>query len=185
MSLIWDNIYLDLTKYSKKELEKINLLIEDIEKNNTFKEIYFCYDGEPKAAPRPRTTTVGKFTKWYDPGSKDKQKIRKYIKGILDENWDPIDYETHLKIKTYKPILKSFNKTEIFLAEAGILRPDKKPDVDNYAKTVMDAINGLVWTDDAKITHLEIDKFYSSYPRIEVFIKYRSKKIFEKLKKVK
>lgn len=33
-----------------------------------------------------------------------------------------------------------------------------KPDVDNYAKAVMDACNGVVWEDDAQVIELRVDK---------------------------
>lgn len=33
-----------------------------------------------------------------------------------------------------------------------------KPDVDNYAKSVMDACNGLAWEDDSQVVRLEVSK---------------------------
>ena len=34
----------------------------------------------------------------------------------------------------------------------------KKPDVDNIAKNVLDALNGLAWSDDSQITSLSVKK---------------------------
>lgn len=34
----------------------------------------------------------------------------------------------------------------------------KKPDVDNIAKLVLDALNGVMWADDAQIVHLDVTK---------------------------
>lgn len=48
-------------------------------------------------------------------------------------------------------------------ALAGEIRPTAKPDADNFAK-VLDAVNLIVWTDDAKIVRLTVDKFYSERP---------------------
>lgn len=52
-------------------------------------------------------------------------------------------------------------------AEAGVIRPLTKPDVDNYAKC-MDALNGIVWRDDSQVVSLSIEKFYSARPRLEL-----------------
>lgn len=38
--------------------------------------------------------------------------------------------------------------------------PTVRPDVDNYAKTVMDACNGIVWADDAQVVTLSAAKRY-------------------------
>lgn len=31
-------------------------------------------------------------------------------------------------------------------------------DIDNYAKTILDSLNGIAWVDDSQITHLEMEK---------------------------
>lgn len=33
-----------------------------------------------------------------------------------------------------------------------------KPDADNIAKLVLDALNGIAWRDDAQVTHLSVSK---------------------------
>ena len=40
------------------------------------------------------------------------------------------------------------------------IRPPKKPDVDNIAKIVMDALNGLAYDDDKQIVELTVRKWY-------------------------
>ena len=39
-----------------------------------------------------------------------------------------------------------------------------KPDVDNYAKTVMDAITeaGNIWADDTQVVHLDVTKLFEA-----------------------
>jgi len=175
-----DDFYLDTSEYKEKELEKIQKYLDDLEEINPLYELKFIYDGEPKPAPRPRITNVGGYGRFYDPGSKDKAKIKKYVKELLPEGYDVIDAEIYIDIKTFKPLIKSFSKKEVFLAEARILRPDKRPDVDNYAKTVLDALNGTIWTDDSRIVAMNIEKYYSIYPRIEVILQYRNERISKK-----
>ena len=39
--------------------------------------------------------------------------------------------------------------------------PTTKPDLDNLAKTVLDACNGILWADDAQIVRLTLTKVYA------------------------
>jgi Holliday junction resolvase RusA-like endonuclease len=52
----------------------------------------------------------------------------------------------------------------------GRLRPVTRPDCDNYAKAVLDALNGIVWLDDSQIVALHVYKFYAEKPRVQVKI---------------
>jgi len=172
-----ENFYLDVSGYKPKELDKIKEEIKRIEKDNPFYEMDFIYDGTPKPAPRPR---VARWGGMYDPGAKDKKAIGNYVAGLMPKDWNPIEGEIQIYIKCYKPTISAFNKTETYLAELGLLRPHKKPDVDNYAKTILDGLNGIVWEDDGQIVDMEIKKYYSQYPRIEVRLLFRERKVSEK-----
>lgn len=52
-------------------------------------------------------------------------------------------------------------------ALAGVIRPTKKPDYDNYAK-ILDALNLVVWVDDAQIVKGDIEKHYSDRPMMAI-----------------
>lgn len=52
----------------------------------------------------------------------------------------------------------------------GYLRPTKKPDADNYLKTVGDALNGVVWNDDSVIAEAVVRKWWAEYPRLVVTV---------------
>ncbi len=78
------------------------------------------------------------------------------------------NYEHQLKIilrKHYKGLL--INSAVQVRIECHLPRP-KKPsnsyprgDVDNYAKAILDAANGIIWKDDAQIYLLVVCKFYT------------------------
>ena len=53
--------------------------------------------------------------------------------------------------------------------------PKVKPDLDNVVKAVLDALNGVVYRDDAQVVNLVATKRYATEPRVEVYV-------FEKLK---
>lgn len=54
-------------------------------------------------------------------------------------------------------------------ALAGVIRPTKKPDIDNVSKFI-DALNLVVWSDDAQIAELSARKFYSESPALIVTV---------------
>lgn len=46
-----------------------------------------------------------------------------------------------------------------------------RPDIDNLAKLVGDALNGITWIDDAQITHLTVFKVIGSSAEVRIKIK--------------
>lgn len=51
---------------------------------------------------------------------------------------------------------------------SGEMLPQKKPDCDNIAKTILDALNGLAYDDDAQVVYLSVYKLYSRVDRVTV-----------------
>ena len=66
------------------------------------------------------------------------------------------------------PIPASYSKRDKAAALAGDLLPAKKPDADNVAKVIADALNGLAYDDDAQITDLLVVKRYGADPEVHV-----------------
>jgi Holliday junction resolvase RusA-like endonuclease len=52
----------------------------------------------------------------------------------------------------------------------GELKPTKKPDCDNIAKSILDAINGVAYDDDKQVVTLHIEKEYGAIGSVEVVI---------------
>jgi len=48
--------------------------------------------------------------------------------------------------------------------------PDRKPDVDKLARAVLDALTGIVWTDDARVCRLVATKTYDPTPGLSVHV---------------
>lgn len=55
-------------------------------------------------------------------------------------------------------------------ALAGEERPAKRPDLDNLVKAWSDALNGIVYRDDAQIVELVVSKRYGDHPETELVI---------------
>ncbi|WP_102335727.1 RusA family crossover junction endodeoxyribonuclease [Salimicrobium jeotgali] len=131
--------------------------------------IEFTVPGSPVAQGRPRAgkNRYGK-TVMYDPAAS--RNYKKQVQLIARQHAPKKLLEGPLEvfIKVYRPIPKSFSKKRAAEAEDGIVRPVTKSDIDNYAKSVMDAVNATIYRDDAQIVTLTAEKHYSETPRVEV-----------------
>jgi Holliday junction resolvase RusA-like endonuclease len=49
-------------------------------------------------------------------------------------------------------------------------KPCKKPDIDNIAKTYLDAMNGVIFKDDTQVIDLHVKKLYSAFAGVDVMV---------------
>lgn len=82
--------------------------------------------------------------------------------------WKPFENAVRAEIKVFIPIPKSDSKKVRSLKSSGQIRPTQKPDADNIAKSVLDALNGLAYADDKQIVTLVVDKHYGEEPCVHV-----------------
>lgn len=123
----------------------------------------------PVGKERPRIRKNG-FV--YTP--RKTQEYEKAIKWAFISKYGdfkPIESPIEISIKGYYPITKSWSKKKKEEALRQNFIPGK-PDVDNMAKIVLDALNGVVYKDDVLVKNLNVQKEFSLNPRIEVTIKY-------------
>lgn len=76
-----------------------------------------------------------------------------------------------VEINAYYSIPQSASKKKKEEMREGQIRPAKKPDCDNVAKIVLDALNKLAYRDDAQIVDCTIHKWYADDPRVTVIIR--------------
>lgn len=133
-------------------------------------KISFFVEGNPKAQPRPRATVRGKHASIYDCGTANEWKYKVAMK--LRETVKKLDIEpTDKPVVLYIDLQIARPKSHYYQSEKrkGDLKPNaprwhtSKPDVDNFAKAIMDAINDshLVWKDDSQVCFLQITKEYA------------------------
>ena len=135
----------------------------------------------PVAQARPRATLITHRGRYYKPGTrkiilfdppavkKFKQLVGYYVQQHY--NGHPLTGPLSVTVRFYRDIQKSDSKKKKMAKEAGDIRPTKKPDVDNYVKSLLDALNKVLWADDNQIIDLHASKFYSAYPRIEIQVR--------------
>lgn len=137
--------------------------------------IYFRVDGEPVGKGRPRVTAGrGKFAHAYTPKkTKDyEDSVRFAFMATTDAPMPiyprEISLEAHMTIAMSIP--KSYSKKKTEQCRTGIIVPNKKPDIDNVVKSILDACNGYCFEDDSQIVRLKAEKIYSDTPYVDVWI---------------
>ncbi len=131
-------------------------------------KISFTIPGEPTGKARPR---VQKF------GTRNEEKTVLYenlVKTCFfrQSNGRKFDDDAQLDVRVtaYYQIPKSVSKKKQEAMLKHIIRPKKKPDVDNVAKIILDALNKEAYYDDAQVVDFQLRKFYSDNPRVVVTI---------------
>jgi Holliday junction resolvase RusA-like endonuclease len=90
-------------------------------------------------------------------------------------NRPPITNPISVKFTFFTPIPNSYSKKKK-LALDGKLN-HKRPDLSNYIKFYEDALNGIIWQDDALIVEIYAQKIYSLSGKTEILIKEYCEKI--------
>jgi Holliday junction resolvase RusA-like endonuclease len=104
-------------------------------------------------------------TEKYEGNLNHEAKLAMYQAGQLA----PLEGPLSLVVTAYFPVPGSWSKKQRAAALEHLIRPAKKPDADNLLK-MMDALNEVVWRDDAQIVDAQVAKFYSDRPRIVIVV---------------
>lgn len=118
------------------------------------KVVYHLFvNGVPKAQPRPRLAASGHV---YNPPSADAWKAC-VISAFLVRKYRTITGPVRLRVRFFLP-----RPTGMKTAGEHDVPHEKKPDVDNLLKAVMDAMTeARVWKDDALVYAIEVEKWYA------------------------
>lgn len=123
--------------------------------------IEFVVLGTPIAKGRPRFTRAGRT---YTPKATTQHEHQ--VRTAAAERFPfPLSGALRLEVIAFMPIPRSLPKAEREAALLGMKRPATRPDADNIAKLIADALNGLAYQDDNQIVELEARKFYGVEPR--------------------
>jgi Holliday junction resolvase RusA-like endonuclease len=126
--------------------------------------------GPPRGKGRPRFRVMGKFVSTYTDAETRKYEDRLRSEATLKMLGIPVlDCPLSVRIEAYMPVPGSWSKKKVEAALEGQIMPTTKPDSDNIIK-MLDALNKVVWKDDALIVSLFVLKRYSDRPRLRIMI---------------
>ena len=120
----------------------------------------FIVEGQPQGKARPRFSRRSGTVYTPSKTARYEKEIRQaYIsaggKMIPDGSYAVVIMDAYFEIP------KSYVKGKRLACERNINRPDKKPDIDNVLKAVLDALNGVAYEDDKQVIEVTCRKWYS------------------------
>lgn len=126
--------------------------------------------GAPVGKRRPKFSTIHGYAQAIKP--KEDAIYENLVKLSFQSN-KPQEYRLFekpikIKIEAYFAIPKSFSKKKINMAVEGVINPQTKPDADNIAKIICDALNNVAYKDDTQIVELTVVKRYALEPKVKV-----------------
>ena len=132
--------------------------------------MYFVVPGQPYGKGRPRASSRGGFVRMYTPATtlayeSEIARLAEMARG----DWPVLATPMSLRVIAHHAIPASWPKRKQLQALNGEVIPGK-PDLDNVAKAVLDALNGVIYEDDKQVIRLVAEKRYSVEPRVEVYV---------------
>ncbi len=120
-----------------------------------------------KERPRVNTYTLRVYT---PNKTKDFETlIQQYFK-IKYPSSPVLEGRISIKIIAYLKIPKSTSKIKESQMLENKISPTKKPDVDNIAKVVLDALNKVAFKDDNQVSKISVEKRYDVVEKLHIEI---------------
>lgn len=168
---------------SARDVDRAIKFVTEQEASNPHSQLQFVIPGDPPVAKRPRASRIRNKSgdvvgiRVHAEDADDQRTMRSEIISRLPVDHVPYAGEVELFLDIYKPMLASWSPYKQLLAELGYIRADRRPDWDNYAKLITDAMRGVVFVDDSLVVTGSVSLRYSRRPRLEVTVSGRSKSI--------
>ena len=123
----------------------------------------------PVPKGRPRFQRIGSFTKIYTPTKtlQYEKQITLACKSAMAGR-PPMTSGLHIDLRFHFEPPKSWSNKRT--AAAIDTNHSSKPDIDNLTKAVMDALNGVAWTDDAQVHSMIVSKSWAATPCVFVHV---------------
>jgi len=134
--------------------------------------VQFTVSGSPQGKGRPRFSTHGGRVITHTPD-----------KTAIYENLVRLEYERQcqgnrfsetaalsVEIFAYYDIPQSASKKQKQAMRDGLVRPTKRPDIDNICKSILDSLNGYAYRDDSQVVDCRVVKRYGETAKVLVTI---------------
>ncbi len=137
-------------------------------------KVEICVMGQPVAQGRPKFSRICGHVTAYDPEKSKNYKalVRSEAQRVyeMDKNFAPIDGPCYMTLTVGRSVPKSWSKKMKAMAIKGEIRPTSKPDLDNYLKGILDAINTVIVKDDSRVIGINAIKIYQTNPGVDIVI---------------
>lgn len=121
--------------------------------------VTFTIVGKPCGKGRPKFSRQGDYVRTYTP-----EKTVEYENLVrlawVQSGGEKLQGVISATIYCYFPIPKSVSKKKRTALDGTAYT--KKPDCDNIAKIILDALNGIAYDDDSQVASLRVKKLYDA-----------------------
>ena len=133
----------------------------------TIPSIVLRIAGVPVPKGRPRFTRQGRT---YTPAAT--KKWEEHVRDTARRCCPDVVLDGPLRcgLKFWLPVPKSWSKSRQERALEGTIAPTSRPDIENLAKSILDAFNGLLYHDDSQVVDLRLVKRYGAVPGVGVWL---------------
>lgn len=127
--------------------------------------------GHPVPQGRPRAVAFAGHARLYKPAKSRRweEDARQEARLVMGPR-TPFKGCLLLDLKSFIVPPTGWAAWKIEAAIAGLIRPTSKPDVSNLLKAAEDALNGVVWIDDAQIVNAGASKHYAEQPEVQIVV---------------
>lgn len=137
----------------------------------------FTIPGEPVAKGRPRASVHGGVVRMRTPEKTVSYEAQ--VKWFALQAMESVDsmgrlllanQPISLSVRAVFGIPKGWSKRRVAACAEIPEFCVKRPDADNIAKIIGDALNGVVWGDDSQVARIALEKVYGDKPRVDVTV---------------
>lgn len=143
--------------------------------NNEPKLFTFTVPGKPQGKARARTFHNSKSNKMSSVTPENTVLYENLIKTCFQQKYGQKRFSDDAYVVVnilafFEPPKSVSKKKRADMLERRIW-PAKKPDSDNIAKVVLDALNGIAYHDDTQVISLTVTKAYSEEARLSITLR--------------
>ena len=129
----------------------------------------FEVEGKIVGKERPRVNMYTGMV--YTPNrTKDYEFLVQQSFKVQNPNFRMLDGRVSIEIIAYMSIPKNTSKVKMKAMIDNQISPTKKPDIDNIAKSILDAMNKFVFKDDNQVSKISVEKRYGEKEKVYVKI---------------
>jgi Holliday junction resolvase RusA-like endonuclease len=166
-----------------KDVQRAVAFMDDMVATNSMSSVEFTILGDPPISKRPRSARLKNAAgdvvgmRVYAADGDDQLNIKDSVALQLPRDHVPYAGEVELEITIYRPMLASWAPYKRMLCELGVIRPESKPDYDNFSKIITDAMRGIVFVDDGQVVVGNVSLYYSVRPRMVLNVAGRPRRM--------
>jgi len=123
--------------------------------------------GNPISQIRMKYSGRNGIGRIYDPREKQKREIKKIVNNYFNGD---LFIHPRISFVFHMPIPSSIPKRLLLLYQSGLLKHEKKPDIDNLVKLYLDCIDGICFEGDQKVSLGDSVKLYHPHPKTIIII---------------